>query len=583
MFARYYRLIVAREREDVANSAALHSVIADSLAKLPPGSRDRVYAAAELARKWNAWPKNPELRLRVRNASYWQAQKSKIGDDYLLSEPETKAFHDLLNLGRQQWATFMSALVRRENWAGPADPAAIEAAAKEAGVNLPEGKRLLLLAEAVRTVQGAMERPYFPAMRFGDIYLAVTPKPGPDIDTVSLAKGRPELQWFQTVERPSMRDLLGRNRLPPDQMPEVQQAIAALSARKDAHGNQPFGGEFKNTSPGVWESATHRTETDDLSRSPDVLRQLNIPAIEKLFMLLERHTEQAVVARVMGESTPYERLPPKEAAELKRRVTRYGPDAELKGAEPRESYNALLAAAKETLLDEIYRALLAGWKKEAKLTPGYSDDFERAIGTHMGQVARNAADMVYRDEIEAAYQNIQDNHPNQSVRLYTRDFQREQDDPPSRAAPSQAEVEEAPQLGRHDDDDDVSQRTNVVGAERGSVAGAGDAPTVEGRHADFPAVALSKHERGVAIATAGAILLASAFPPFHYRWGNYVNDLGYSFLFSPPHLGDSAQVVGYVNLGTLLIEYVGILAIGALAWLFVPTLRAWRSGPAAER
>ena len=443
-FGAFYRAWMARETEGHANLADLRTHIAVTLLKLPDAaSRDRVFAAAELSRKWNAWPKTPELRVRVRNTSYWQAQKSKIGDDYLLSDAETKAFHDLLNLGRQQWATFMSALVRRENWTGAPDPVAIEAAAKEAGLKLPEGKRLMRLAEAVRAVQAAQERPYFPATRFGDIYLAVTPKPGPDLDTVSVAKGRPELQWFQTVERPAMRDLFGRNRLPPDQMPEVQQAIAALSARKDAHGNLPFGGEFKNTAPGVWESATHRIETGDLARNPDVLRQLNIPAIEKLFMLLERRTESAMVEKVMEEQTPDEGLSPKEAAEMKRRVARYGSNFNLIGGEAKEQYQALLGTAKETLLDELYRALLAGWKKQASLVPGYSDDFERAIGTHMGQVARNAADMVHRGDIDATYQDVVDNHPNLSVRQYIKEFRREQEDPHSvlaRAASSAGQI-----------------------------------------------------------------------------------------------------------------------------------------------
>lgn len=78
--------------------------------------------------------------------------------------------------------------------------------------------------------------------------------------------------------------------------------------------------------------------------------------------------------------------------------------------------------------------------------------------------------------------------------------------------------------------------------------------------------------RYIAIATAIAILLASAFPPFQITIRNRIVDLGYSFLFSPPLYRGSSQMIGSVNLGTLFAEYVGILAIGALAWLFATSI-----------
>jgi hypothetical protein len=441
-FASYYRAFIARQTEGNTNAHDLRSIISDSLVRLPATSRDRVYAALELARKWNARPTNPELRVRVRNNSYWQAQHSKIGDDYILTAEETHAFHDALRLGDAGWDTFTAALVKREGWRGEADPAAIEAAAAKAGLHLPEGKRLMRLATALRTAQQQANQAYFPAMRFGDIYLAVTPKLGPDLDNVSVRLGRPQVQWFQTVERAPGRDLLGLRRTPPDQMQEVRDAIAALGKRNDNTG-QPAFGAFKNTSPGVWESATHRIETGDLRRTPEALRQLNIPAIEKLFMLMERHATAKVIQDVLAERTPEEGMSAKDAAELKRQTARYGDNFKLTGGEAFDRYQALLGSTKDTLLDALYHDLLAGWKKRASLTPGYSADFDRAIGTHIGQVSRNAADMVHREPIDAAYQDIQDNHPNQSVRLYAQDFQRDQDNPRSmlsRAAQSANQI-----------------------------------------------------------------------------------------------------------------------------------------------
>jgi hypothetical protein len=73
--------------------------------------------------------------------------------------------------------------------------------------------------------------------------------------------------------------------------------------------------------------------------------------------------------------------------------------------------------------------------------------------------------------------------------------------------------------------------------------------------------------RRVAIATATAILLASMFPPFQIAIGNRIVGLGYSFLLSPPYFGNASQLTGSIDIGTLFVEYVGILAVGALAWL----------------
>jgi len=79
--------------------------------------------------------------------------------------------------------------------------------------------------------------------------------------------------------------------------------------------------------------------------------------------------------------------------------------------------------------------------------------------------------------------------------------------------------------------------------------------------------------RCIAGATAIAILFASAFPPFQIMIGNRIVGMGYSFLFSPPIYGAS-KIIGSVDLGTLFAEYVGILAIGALAWLFATSMPA---------
>ncbi len=90
--------------------------------------------------------------------------------------------------------------------------------------------------------------------------------------------------------------------------------------------------------------------------------------------------------------------------------------------------------AKDALLDAIYHDMLAGFKKQAALVPGYSADFDRAIGSHAGHIARNSADMEHRDSIEAAYKGIQDDHPHQSVRDYWKHWREYQESPRSSLA-----------------------------------------------------------------------------------------------------------------------------------------------------
>jgi hypothetical protein len=424
MSARFWNAWRARDDEAARNGNNLRKIVADSLVSLDSPSRNRVYAALELARKWNWRPPDDGAPIRVHNTSFWQARMSKPGDDYLLSPQETKAFHDSLRLGDEGWRTIMSAMAKREGWNGDLTAAAVSAGAREAGIGTPEGHRLARLATALHEAQRALDRPYFPAMRFGDYYVAVRPKQGQDPESLG---GYPEVKWFETVEKSSMEDWLGTTRRNADDIAAVKNRIAALGTMPDNTGAPAFGA-FQRVGPGRWESPTHIIETGDLRRKPDILREIDMPALEKLFALMERDATGKMISQIMQEKTPPEGLTRTQTKQAKGEAAQYDKSGRLVGGEALDRYRATTGAAKEALLDSIYEALTAGFKRRADLTPGYSQDFDRAIGTHIWQVSHNAANMVHHNAVEEAYDNIQDNHPHQSVRDYWQKWRGAQED-----------------------------------------------------------------------------------------------------------------------------------------------------------
>lgn len=71
---------------------------------------------------------------------------------------------------------------------------------------------------------------------------------------------------------------------------------------------------------------------------------------------------------------------------------------------------------------------------------------------------------------------------------------------------------------------------------------------------------MSKAQKNVLICIAIIIVLMLLFPPFTYRQMNQ----GYSFIFNPPYYGQAN-----INIGQLIIQWFGVLIVGAIAWLIV--------------
>lgn len=65
------------------------------------------------------------------------------------------------------------------------------------------------------------------------------------------------------------------------------------------------------------------------------------------------------------------------------------------------------------------------------------------------------------------------------------------------------------------------------------------------------------------VATASVMLIMLLFPPFQFVTDGNVLNYGYRFLFVPPYSFLS------VNIPLLLVEWIMVVIIGAIAWHFL--------------
>ena len=64
-----------------------------------------------------------------------------------------------------------------------------------------------------------------------------------------------------------------------------------------------------------------------------------------------------------------------------------------------------------------------------------------------------------------------------------------------------------------------------------------------------------------------AFVILFLFPPFQFRLGGQTYNLGYSFLFAPPKFDNGA--FGSVNLGLLLVEWIGLAVVAYVIWIYL--------------
>jgi len=72
---------------------------------------------------------------------------------------------------------------------------------------------------------------------------------------------------------------------------------------------------------------------------------------------------------------------------------------------------------------------------------------------------------------------------------------------------------------------------------------------------------MNKNQKIVLAVVAIAIVLMLAFPPFYAETETRTFNEGYSFILDPPTRHSN------VNIGLLLVQWVGVLILGGLAWI----------------
>lgn len=395
--------------------------------KLDRAGMNKVFSAEELARLKGITPEDDGRQLVLRNADEPNAEFSKPGDIIHLSPAETKAYFERRAMFAQAWRDRIGAEAQRFGWTGEPTSAAIEEAAR--GAPPTEQRRLTGLAALVKGIEDQERAGYVPLMRFGDYFLSVKPKPG---------KGGWEGEGFPPVARFELMDGRGpwqqftqRGFKAGDVPDAVTKRIAELRER--------------------FPESDYEVEHDWLYRKPDVLRNLDIPAVEKLFMLLDQNVTRRMAKDAYEAATPPGGLKTAKAAkELKGRIAQYDTRGRLVGGEAREQYDRVIGDTVEALREEMYKELAAGWKRQARNIPGYSNDFARATGAYMHQASRTIAETKHHDDIERAYEQIMERHPVPAVRRYTqswRDYQDTPTNPLARAAQSLNQVGFAYALG----------------------------------------------------------------------------------------------------------------------------------------
>jgi hypothetical protein len=136
-------------------------------------------------------------------------------------------------------------------------------------------------------------------------------------------------------------------------------------------------------------------------RSADALRDLDIPAIDKLMMLVSNDVRGQMEDRLTRSG--YSKGDARDAAQ--------------------GDYDKLV----DSVLDRLYEERVAGFKRQRLGVAGYSGDFARSTGQYTHWLANHISTMKHQPEIDAADQAIE-HHPDPQTRAFWRDWDRRQED-----------------------------------------------------------------------------------------------------------------------------------------------------------
>ena len=380
-------------RESLVND--LRDRLAEHFLKLPEDSQTKVLNTLELDRLDNRTRINDGRSIIARNEKWDTARGSKVGESWVLNPEESKGYFDLQNMFRRAWDHIMHGTAVRLGWDKPwgddaaANIKAVEDAAENA--NHPRArKEYARLADVLHVMEAQRRAAYMPLMRHGSYFISVKPKVGTDLQSEG---GFPQTKWFELVERPAMSDYSPKGMLA-GKVTKRGEVPEYAKARLD---------ELKKQFPN--DTIEHGWLTD----KPAALRDLDIPAVEKLFTLMEG----GVLNRLKEEESA--------GGSYSKKAARAAAD---------KRYDDLFGELVDAIRNEMYENLKAGFKRKSRTVAGYSEDFHRSLGSYVNWTSGHVADNLHRDEIERAYNDIQINHPHKSMKDFWRKW-REDDESPS--------------------------------------------------------------------------------------------------------------------------------------------------------
>lgn len=369
----------------------LRSRIADTMLKLNDSERNKVYAARELDRINNFTRPDTGHQIVVRNDGTDSAHFSKPGQTVTLSPKETAAYHALSDMFDRSWKNVMEGAARKVGYTGPWDKddmAANIAHLNETAANTADRGNAKVAARAAKIVSALDEQRragYHPLMRFGDYYAHVTPKAGTDEMS---SGGFPRTVSFELAERRLQDSLTGGTRVGNQSPPYAKEMLDRLRAQYPAD--------------------RFNIEHGYLAKNPDMLDRVDIPAIEKLMTFMENDMLHGLRQEARGRG-----MSKADARDY-----------------AKQKYDDLYGRMVDQLWEKAFKELESGYKKRSRTVPGYSQDFDRALGTYMHWTSRNVADQIHREAADNAFTSMEtDPRVNSDVKRYWRNWRDYQSQP----------------------------------------------------------------------------------------------------------------------------------------------------------
>jgi hypothetical protein len=351
-------------------SEVLFSTYKESLApftSLTADEHQKINAVLEIQRLKGEEPPLDGAPISATNDTHTLAYHSKPGETLTLDTPRLIAGYTAVRKTlRGIYNDYIAATAKRHGWEGEPTSAAINARAEaERAFGRPgEARRLEFVGKIVGLAEFARRNAYVPFMREGDYYFRVKPKTGtPDRPGVPgwTGEGFAPTVWNSRIQSRSGLDKL------------TGQPIGPSATIRDNLA------EIRKTFP----ESQYTIEHGYFKPEENQLRKIGIETIEDLFDAVGRDFRREWRARVKASDNP---------------------EAMRKAADQEEAEHRL---AVETIMNQIYERLRAGFKHESLNIPGYSEDLSHSIARYTVWLSNHIADLEYRQRIEAADQVVE--------------------------------------------------------------------------------------------------------------------------------------------------------------------------------